>query len=74
MEEQNTASDNRKQQLLGLIERIEIIDAQIDLHKEHDASDDFMIRQYAFRKNRLLEQLQIILEGFNIKVDVKLAA
>ena len=53
MEQQNTASDNRKQQLLGLIERIERIDAQIDLHKEDDASDDFMIRQYTFRKNRL---------------------
>lgn len=67
-------SDNKKQQLLGLIERIESINAQIDIHKEHDASDDFMVRQYNFRKNRLLEQLQTILEGFNIRVEVKLAA
>ncbi len=67
-------SDNKKEQLLGLIERIELINAQIDIHKEHDSSDDFMVRQYNYRKNRLLEQLQTLLEGFNIRVEVKLAA
>jgi hypothetical protein len=67
-------ADNKKQQLLGLIERIELINAQIDIHKEYDSSDDFMVRQYNFRKNRLLEQLQTLLEGFNIRVEVKLAA
>ncbi len=74
MTEQNIISENKKQQLLGLIEHIEVINAQIDLHQEDDATDDFMIRQYHFRKNRLLAQLQTILEGFNIKVEVKLAA
>ena len=74
MVEQSTFSDNKKQQLLGLIERIEDINAQIDVHKEHDADDDFMIRQYAFRKNRLLAQLQTLLESFNIKVEIQLAA
>ena len=74
MLEQSTVSDNKKQQLLGLIERIEDINAQIEVHKEHDTEDDFMIRQYAFRKNRLLAQLQTLLESFNIKVDIQLAA
>ena len=74
MVEQSTFSDNKKQQLLGLIERIEDINAQIEVHKEHDTEDDFMIRQYAFRKNRLLAQLQTLLESFNIKVDIQLAA
>ena len=74
MVEQSTISDNKKQQLLGIIERIEDINAQIEVHKEHDTEDDFMIRQYAFRKNRLLAQLQTLLESFNIKVDIQLAA
>ena len=74
MLEQSTVSDNKKQQLLGIIERIEDINAQIEVHKEHDTEDDFMIRQYAFRKNRLLAQLQTLLESFNIKVDIQLAA
>lgn len=74
MMQKGIISDNNKQQLLGLIERIEIINAQIELHQEHDATDDFMIRQYNFRKNRLLAQLQTVLEGFNIKVELKLAA
>ena len=74
MVEQSIFSENKKQQLLGLIERIEDINAQIEVHEEHDADDDFMIRQYVFRKNRLLAQLQTLLESFNIKVEIKLAA
>ena len=74
MMQKGIISDNNKQQLLGLIERIEIINAQIELHQEYDSNDDFMIRQYNFRKNRLLSQLQTVLEGLNIKVELKLAA
>lgn len=71
---QNTFSNNKKQELLGLIERIEDINAQIEVHKEHETNDDFMIRQYAFRKNRLLTQLQTLLESLNIKVEIQMAA
>lgn len=66
-------SENKKKQILYIIERIEKINAMIDLHEEHE-TDDFMIRQYTARKNRLLQDLQHLLESLNIKVDLRLAA
>ena len=74
MTHQSIVPSDKKQQLLWLIERIEEINTQIEVHQEHDADDDFMVRQYSFRKNRLLEQLQASLANFNIRVEIKLAA
>jgi hypothetical protein len=67
------SSDDLKKQVLNIIERIEKINALITLHLQEE-EDDFMIRQYTFRKSRLLQDLQDLLESLNIKVDLRLAA
>ena len=66
-------AEDKKMQIVYIIEHIEKINTMIALHEQHE-TDDFMIRQYAFRKMRLLQDLQQLLESLNIKVDLKLAA
>lgn len=68
------SSDINRKQILLIIEHIEKINEMIKLHGEHE-DDDFMVRQYVYRKSRLLIELQILLETtINIKADLKIAA
>lgn len=70
---QNNASEDKKKQILWTIERIEKLNAIIDVHQQNE-EDNFMIRQYEYRKSGHLKELQLLLEELNIKVDLKLAA
>jgi hypothetical protein len=65
--------NDTKTRIFYVIERIEKINEMITLHMQQD-DDDFMIRQYQFRKTRLLQDLEKLLESLNIKADLSNAA
>jgi hypothetical protein len=65
--------NDTKSRILHVIERIEKMNEMIALHTRQD-DDDFMIRQYQFRKTRLLQDLEKLLESLNIKADLSNAA
>jgi hypothetical protein len=72
MDEIQSINDT-KSRILHVIERIEKMNEMIALHTQQD-DDDFMIRQYQFRKTRLLQDLEKLLESLNIKADLSNAA
>jgi hypothetical protein len=65
--------NDTKTRILYVIERIEKMNEMIALHTQQD-DDDFMIRQYQFRKKRLLQDLEKLLEILHIKADLSNAA
>jgi hypothetical protein len=65
--------NDTKTRILHVIERIEKMNEMIALHTQQD-DDDFMIRQYQFRKKRLLQDLEKLLEILHIKADLSNAA
>jgi hypothetical protein len=65
--------NDTKTRILYVIERIEKMNEMITFHTQQD-DDDFMIRQYQFRKTRLLQDLEKLLEGLNIKANLSNAA
>lgn len=65
--------NDTKTRIIYVIERIEKMNEMIALHTQHD-DDDFMIRQYQFRKTRLLQNLEKLLGSLNIKADLSNAA
>jgi hypothetical protein len=72
MDEIQSINDT-KSRILHVVERIEKMNEMIALHMQQD-NDDFMIRQYQFRKTRLLQDLEKLLESLNIKADLSNAA
>ncbi len=67
------SKEDTKTRIVHIMERIEKVNEMIALHTEqHD--DDFMIRQYQFRKTRLLQDLEKMLEDFGIAADLKVIA
>ena len=67
------SKEDTKTRIVHIMERIEKVNEMIALHTEQQ-DDDFMIRQYQFRKTRLLQDLEKMLEDFGIAADLKVIA
>jgi hypothetical protein len=64
------STEDIKTRIMFIIERIEKVNEMIALHTQQN-DDDFMIRQYQFRKNRLLQDLEKVLGNFGIAAELK---
>jgi hypothetical protein len=64
------STEDIKTRIMFIIERIEKVNEMIALHTQQN-DDDFMIRQYQFRKNRLLQDLEKVLGNFGIVAELK---
>ena len=58
-------ADKRIIKLVNILQQIEDVDRQIELHKDDESKS--MLNQYQYRRDRFLAKLGELLEEFNIK-------
>ena len=59
--------DKRITRATDLLEQIQSVDKMIALHQQKGDSEDVMLLQYQYRREKFLKELKIILEELNIK-------
>ncbi len=57
--------DEKLIEVVDLLEQIQDLNQMIELHKSDE--DDFMLRQYRFRREKFVKHLSDILKPFQIK-------
>ena len=57
--------------VIDLLEQIKAVNKMIEIHK---GSDDFMLNQYKYRKEKFLKELKELLQEFDISPSDLLAA